>query len=371
MHRAIYEALLAEIKTGVYKRGDRMPSEALLCERFAASRITVAKAFQTLQRDGLVVRRPGSGSYVEEPSRTGSLQFGLLIPDLGKTEIFEPICQGIMHSPAAKSHSLSWGHSTGKETDPIRAMEELCHQYIEQGVAGVFFAPLEHSSAMQEGNRKIACMLQQAGIAVVLLDRCFEPYPDRSNFDLVGIDNHRAGFILTRHLLHAGASRIVFATRPNSAPTVEARIAGYRQALHTLAEGAQATVFRGDFDDAGFVRQMLSSAHPDAIICTNDVTAARLMQTLISLGVNIPGDIKMAGIDDVRYAKFLPTPLTTLRQDCAAIGAAAMAAMISRLQQPDMPTRDIFLRCELIVRASTGGPDHNRTHPLPLPRATP
>src|SRR3984893_16929373 len=72
-HRAIYEQLLAEIQSGVYKPGDRLPSEAILCERFEASRITVAKAFQSLQRDHLVVRRPGSGTYVEQPAQQNSL----------------------------------------------------------------------------------------------------------------------------------------------------------------------------------------------------------------------------------------------------------------------------------------------------------
>lgn len=230
-------------------------------------------------------------------------------------------------------------------------------QYVAQGVSGVFFAPSEHSEVMYESNLKIASMLQQAKIPVVLLDRCFEPYPDRSNFDLVGIDNHRAGYMLARHLLEVGAKRIVFATLPHTAPTVQARIAGYRQALYVLGDRSEGTVFTGDFEDAQFVKKMLGSAKPDGILCTNDVTAARLMHTLISLGVKIPADIKMAGVDDVRYAKFLPTPLTTIRQDCAGIGAAAMAAMISRLQQPDMPVRDIFLRCELVVRASTGRAD--------------
>lgn len=355
MHRAIYEELLGEIQAGVYGPGERLPSEALLCERFGASRITVAKAFQTLQNEGMVVRRPGSGTYVEMPSRSDSLQFGLLIPDLGTTEIFEPICQGIMHSPAAKSHSLSWGHSTGKERDPILAMEELCRQYIAQKVSGVFFAPSEHSEVMYEGNLKIATILRQAGIPVVLLDRCFEPYPDRSEFDLVGIDNHRAGFVLARHLLQAGAKRIVFATRQNSAPTVDARIAGCRQAIHASGSRWEAAVVSGDFEDAHFVKEMLRREKPDGILCSNDVTAARLMQTLISLGVEIPGEVMMAGVDDVRYARFLPKPLTTIRQDCAGIGAAAMGAMISRLQQPEQPVRDIYLRFDLVVRASTCG----------------
>jgi GntR family transcriptional regulator, arabinose operon transcriptional repressor len=353
-HRAIYEELLAEIQSGVYKPGDRLPSEALLCERFDASRITVAKAVQGLQRDHLVTRRPGSGTYVESPTRPNSLQFGLLIPDLGSTEIFAQICQGIVSSPAAKLHSLTWGHSTADQGDPVRAMEELCQQYMTQRVAGVFFAPLEHVKGKDEANRRIVGMLERAGIPIVLLDRCFEAYPDRSNFDLVGIDNHRAGYVLTRHLIQTGAMRIVFAMRENSASTVEARAAGYREALFALRDGAQGTIVKGDFEDLHFVEEMLGRSKPDAIVCANDVTAARLMQTLVSLGVRIPGDIKMAGVDDVRYAKFLPTPLTSVRQDCIQMGAVAMATMLKRVETPDLPVKDVLVRFELIVRASSG-----------------
>ena len=352
-HRAIYEELLAEIQSGAYKPGERLPSEALLCERFDASRITVAKAFQGLQRDHLVIRRPGSGTYVESPSRIDALQFGLLIPDLGTTEIFEPICQGIMRSPAAKSHSLTWGHSTGNESDPIKAMEELCKQYISQRVAGVFFAPSELAEGKDEANARIASMLERAGIPVVLLDRCFVPYPDRSNFDLVGIDNYRAGYVLTRHLLQMGATRIVFAMRSNSASTVEARVGGYREALYALQNGAHGEVIHGAFEDLRYVEEMLGRLRPDGIVCANDVTAAHLMQSLISLGVKIPSDIKMVGVDDVRYAKFLPTPLTTIRQDCAELGAVAMSTMLARLERPDQPVRDVLVRFELVIRASS------------------
>ena len=78
------------------------------------------------------------------------------------------------------------------------------------------------------------------------------------------------------------------------------------------------------------------------------------MRTLVSLGIRIPEDIRMAGIDDVRYATFLPTPLTTLRQDCAEIGAAAMSTMLDRISYPQHPVRDVLVQCELIVRASSG-----------------
>jgi DNA-binding LacI/PurR family transcriptional regulator len=187
-----------------------------------------------------------------------------------------------------------------------------------------------------------------------LLDRDYETYPRRSKFDLVGIDNHAAGYVLTRHLLEAGAKRIVFAMRKNSASTVQMRLGGYREALCSLAAGVAPIVFSGDFDDADVVKKMLKAERPDGIVCANDLTAARLMQTLVSLGVKIPADVRMVGIDDVSYAKFLPTPLTTLRQDCADIGAVAMSTMLDRLRYPEQPIRDVRVRCELIVRASSG-----------------
>jgi GntR family transcriptional regulator of arabinose operon len=353
-HRAIYEELLAEIQSGAFQPGDRLPSEAILCERFQASRITVAKAFQSLQRDKLVTRRPGSGTYVEKVFQESSRQFGVLIPDFGTTDIFEPICQGILRSPAGRSHSLTWGSATAEKGNKLQAAESVCQQYISQKVSGVFFAPTEHSESQDESNHRLVGMLERAGIPVVLLDRDFEHYPDRSNHDLVGIDNHRAGFVLTRHLLQAGATKIVFAMRTNSASTVEARAAGYRDALYTLQPGAVPVCFATDFTTSAELEEMLERERPDGIVCANDVTAARLMQILGGLGLRVPKDIRIVGIDDVNYAKFLPTPLTTLRQDCGEIGAVAMSTMLDRLSLPNHPVRDVLVRCELIIRGSCG-----------------
>jgi GntR family transcriptional regulator of arabinose operon len=353
-HRAIYEELLAEIQSGLYKPGDRLPSEVVLCERFQASRITVAKAFQSLQRDKLVRRQPGSGTYVEKVAKESSRQFGVLIPDFGSTDIFEPICQGILRSPAGRSHSLTWGAAMAESGDKSETAESLCRQYIAQKVSGVFFAPTEYTETSDESNRRLVAMLEGAGIPVVLLDRDFEHYPDRSNYDLVGIDNHRAGYVLTRHLLQAGAKRLVFAMRQNSASTVEARAAGYRDALYTLQPEAKPAIFSSDFSHPENIKRMLDLHRPDGIVCANDVTAARIMQTIAGLGLRVPQDIRMVGIDDVSYAQYLPTPLTTLRQDCAEIGAVAMSTMLDRLSIPTHPVRDVLVRCEMIIRGSCG-----------------
>ena len=78
------------------------------------------------------------------------------------------------------------------------------------------------------------------------------------------------------------------------------------------------------------------------------------MHDLLKMGMRIPEDIRMAGVNDVKYARFLPVPLTTLRQPCHDIGAAAMALMLDRQAAPASPTRDVLLDCELVVRQSCG-----------------
>src|SRR5437879_3151863 len=246
-YRQVFEALLRDLQSGRLKTGDRLPSEAALQQQFGASRITVARAVRDLQLAGYVDRRAGSGSYVTAPKVSDALSFGLLIPDLGETEIFEPICQGMMASPLARQHALLWGSPTSGAASKEHRAWQLCQQYIDRRVAGAFFAPLELTPGKDEVNRKIADALDAAAIPTVLLDRTVTPYPERGGHDLVGIDNRRAGYRITEHLLRLGSRRIAFVAVEHAAATVKAREAVYREALHAwnspieraLVHGAQ------------------------------------------------------------------------------------------------------------------------------------
>jgi DNA-binding LacI/PurR family transcriptional regulator len=96
----------------------------------------------------------------------------------------------------------------------------------------------------------------------------------------------------------------------------------------------------------------------DAILCANDMTAAQLMRTLLGAGLRIPEEIRVAGIDDVRYAGLLPVPLTTFHQPCREIGAAAIATMLDRIANPHLPARSILLNGHVVVRQSCGAIKH-------------
>jgi len=354
-HRQVHDELLAAIKSGEYAPGDRLPSEIELGRRYDTSRITIAKAVNELQKQGFVSRRAGSGTHVLPHASSKGHLFGLLIPDLGRTEIFEPICHGMMRSPVAKQHSLLWGHAVGSVAEQEHEAEQLCYQYIAQKVSGVFFAPLELTPRKDIVNRRIVSALERARIPVVLLDRCLAPYPERSSYDMVGIDNQRSGFMIANHLMKFGCSRIAFFALPFSAPTVDARAAGWRNAHFSKGIALDARMeWHGDPEDAVFIKRILKESDPQAIMCANDATAARLMHTLQAIGVGVPEEIRITGIDDVKYAAMLPVPLTTQHQDCADIGSAAMATMLSRIAHPELPVRDILLQTRTVVRASCG-----------------
>jgi len=351
--------LRKSITLGEYKEGERLPSEADLVVRFQTSRLTVQRALKELQHSNLIERRAGSGTFVRRADRSEQHVFGLLIPGLGETEIFEPICQGMARAGRAGGHALLWGDTTHTPSDNDSGKEEqtktLCEYYISRDVTGIFFAPLELTASKDDVNQWVVDALEKARIPVVLLDRGIYRYPRRSPFALVGIDNRWAGFVMAEHLLRHGCRRLMYVAKPRSAPTVEVRALGFRDAVEAFqVSGARGQVHIADPEDVPALQGVFASGVPDGIVCANDITAARLMQSLEQLGLRVPNDVRIVGIDDVKYACLLGVPLTTLRQPCREIGETAITTMLERIAHPNMPARDVLLECKLVVRQSCG-----------------
>ena len=363
-YKRVYLDLRGALTDGTHREGDKLPSENEMVERFGVSRPTVRRALAQLVAEGFIERRMGAATVVSNRSEHETLVFGLLIPELGSTEIFEPICQGISQAHSRGRHELLWGPSFLPGASKEVQAEKLCQYYIERQVSGVFFAPMEHFEGRDEVNLSIARALDEANIPIVLLDRDIVIFPERSKYDLVGIDNHRAGYVLAEYLLSTGSRRVAFLASPFSAHTVDARIGGYKEALHAeVGSAAQPMVRWINPNDVAAIQEFLDQARPDAIICANDFTAAHLLKTVSSLGVQVPEQIRIAGIDDVKYAQLLQTPLTTIRQPCQEIGSTALLAMLDRIAHPAAPAREFIVDFQLIIRKSTQAERHEQSEP--------
>ena len=359
-HSEISRHLETEIASGKYGDGARLPSEVQLVKQFNVSRPTVARALRDLEAKDLIERRAGSGTYVRSNSErtTASRILGLLVPGLANTEIFQIICGEIASLARVGEYGLLWGGSTNPrvETDAsLKHAEEICKQFIDRKISGVFFAPAELQSGQKEANTHLAESLREAGIPVVLLDRDLMEFPGRSDFDLVGLDNMASGFMVAEHLIKLGCRKPLFVARPFSAATVNARIAGVREAIvrHHIEPAANWVRF-GDPADLKFVRSLVAGRQADAFICANDDTAAVLLRTLESEGVRAPRDVRVVGFDDVKYATLVSVPLTTIHQPCRDIAVMAFRTMMERLAEPTLPARSISLTPRLVVRESCG-----------------
>lgn len=363
-HHAISRQLATEILAGKYRQNGRLPSETQLVKRFDVSRPTIGRALRSLQEEGLVERRAGSGTYVrlnkERPTdlRSSSPQLGMIVPSLRQTEIFESICGELASLARMHDYGLWWGGSASPVSEAkmtVEEAEELCTHFIERGVAGVFFVPFEHQADREASNRRITERLRQAGIPVVLIDRDIGGFPNRSEFDLVSADNFAGGYLLAEHLIKLGMKRLAYVMRPLTASTVDARIAGARIAMlnHGL-ESPRKFIYSGDPTDTKFVRTFAQAHQLDAILCTSDHLAAQLLQTLNRLGISVPKDLRIVGFDNVRFASLLTIPLTTMEQPCRDIALTAFNALLERISNSTLPPRTLMVTPRMVVRESCG-----------------
>ena len=363
-HRTVSRQLATEIIAGKYRQTGRLPSEAQFVKRFGVSRPTIGRALKDLQEQGLIDRRRGSGTFVRpEKDRAHAAhssipQLGMIVPNLRHTEIFESICGELASLARVNDYGFWWGASSSPISEPRMTVEEaetLCARFIERGVAGVFFVPFEHQADREAANRRITEHLRHAGIPVVLVDRDIGAFPNRSAYDLVGVDNFAGGYQLAEHLIKLGARRLGYVMRPLTASTVDTRIAGARIAM--LAYGLKVPehfVYTGDPTDLKFVRSFTQSRQLDAVLCTSDHLAAQLLQSLARLNIRVPQDLRLVGFDDVRFASLLTIPLTTMEQPIRDIAITAVSALRERMTNSTLPPRTLMLTPRLVVRESCG-----------------
>jgi DNA-binding LacI/PurR family transcriptional regulator len=348
---------------GKYRQTGRLPSEAHFVRRFGVSRPTIGRAFKDLQEQGLIDGRRGPGTYVRSdsdpaPDAHASHQLGLIVPTMLHTEIFEHLCGELASLARVNNYQFWWGANVSSFNESKVTLEDaeaLCSKYIERGVVGVFFVPFEHQSNREDANRRITEFLRQAGVPVVLLDHDLGPFPSRSGYDVIGVDNFCGGYVVAEHLIKLGMRRLAYVTRPLTASTVDARIAGARIAM--LTHGLRIPeefVFVGDPADIKFVRSFGLSHQFDAILCASDHIAAQVLQNLSRLGIRVPHDLRLVGFDNVRFASLLTIPLTTVEQPCHDIAFTAFNALRERIRNPTLPARTLILTPRLIVRETCG-----------------
>lgn len=171
------------------------------------------------------------------------------------------------------------------------------------------------------------------------------------------IDNRAAARSLTEHLIGLGHRRIAMIQGPRRSPLTRDRVAGYRDALDAAGIPPDvALLCPGDFTPAsGYAAAgalLAVEAPPTAIFCESDEMAIGAISRLKQAGLSVPGDMSVAGFDDIDFASYSDPALTTIAQPAEAFGRRAVSMLIDILEERDLGERHVVLPHELIIRDS-------------------
>ena len=208
-------------------------------------------------------------------------------------------------------------------------------------------------------------ILDRLGIPVITIGNRQVGWPS------VRIDDAQAMALATRHVIGLGHTRIGYAgTVPSSVTHLQTPLDRREAFDRTLAEHhlscPPAWVLECDWtahDAAEHALTMLAGDdRPTAIVAASDEIAFGVLSAARRLGLEVPRDLSVIGIDDHVHAEIFD--LTTVRQDVEQQGRRAGRLMLDTLRGREVPhDHDELHAVELVVRGSTGAPGASRLPP--------
>ncbi len=197
--------------------------------------------------------------------------------------------------------------------------------------------------------------LVREGFPIVLLGQLNEV-----DFSFVDVDNAGAARMATEHLIVLGHRRIGLITNAPLLYTASRdRLQGYRLALeaHDLPYDDNLVRYGNFREESGYeaMSQLLAlPKRPTATFVASDLVAFGAMEIIKEQGLAIPEDVAIVGFDDVRLARYVDPPLTTVHLPAYEQGRCAGDMLIRLINGEKVEQREVFLQTELVVRQSCG-----------------
>lgn len=197
-------------------------------------------------------------------------------------------------------------------------------------------------------------VLQESGLPLVSVENSLP------GFSSVAVDNHRGGYLGAGYLMKRGYTLLAFAGERSSHDfTLEStsqRLRGFLDALEaTQTPRIEDFIYMGEIGDNSLIQwfsNLFSRAvHPQAVLCSSDLIAAKLIQTAGQLGKSIPRDIAILGFDNLDMAEYLN--LSTVNQHLDYSGQLAGSMLKEILESKgDREKRTVFLDLEVVQRGT-------------------
>ena len=215
----------------------------------------------------------------------------------------------------------------------------------DEHVAGVILSPSD--PAGEEIGELI-----DAGIHVVAFDR--EVADPRA--DTVIADNVDGLATATRLLIELGHTQIAYVGGRRGVETSIERLKGYQQAMRAAGLKPMSAIgnFRIEGGREAVARLLTAPVRPTALVVGNNLMTLGALKAARDLGIRIPDELALVGVDDPYWAEFVNPPITSLAQPVSAMAREAVSMLLARVAGEDGPPARSLHSLGLIVRSSSG-----------------
>lgn len=343
LYMVVRDAVREAIDAGIFSPGEQMPSTKELSEQMAVSLVTAHRALQELVTAGVLQRSQGRGTfvhdrYLETRGMMMDVRLGLIfnreasIADFYHGQILEGVRQAAQ-SLGIDLVMLRFGEDVRKE----------CSGYL-------FVNPLPGElEAMADTSRR------RPPTVVV------GAHSEIADIPAIDVDNADMARQGVNHLSALGHSRIAYIGAADQISNSQDRWQGFVDACKergiSLRENnlIKSSSWRlTEPEKMSLIRALSAPNRPTAVFAAGYYFALDLYTAAATVGLRIPEDLSVVGVDDPPSAPLLMPPLTTLRQPLIQLGHAAVTALAGKITHPDAPIEARVLRAELVARKSSG-----------------
>lgn len=286
--------------------------------------------------------KPNAVALSLKNSRTNTI--GVIIPEIVHY-FFSSVISGIEDVTYEAGYNVMICQSNERYEREVSNSQALLANRVEGALVSI---------SKETHNFEHLHNLEDSDIPLVFFDRI----PEGFSSDKVIINDRRAAYQATRHLIETGCRHIAHLAAPQSLDIGRCRLEGYRDAL------AEAGIpFNPDYvmaaDSYNLARSatrelMHLSVPPDGIFAVNDLTAIGVMKTLQELEYDIPNDVAVMGFSAGRFSDFTTPTLSSVDQHGYEMGAEATRILLKRIQHPDSEKGEtVSVATNLIIREST------------------
>lgn len=222
---------------------------------------------------------------------------------------------------------------------------EFIKDLLSIKVAGVIITPAK-------GNPESVKILKDFNIPYVLANR----YLKRNEDNYVIADDVKAGYLATDYLIKKRFKKVIFINGFEDITSAVDRGIGYKNALRdNNLSYLKSQIYSGIINNTeGYNitknKVLLDHKPPFSILCYSDYIASGVIKCLSEMGLKIPDDIAIMGIDNIELFSFFHPGLTTVSIPKFQIGKESVKMLFNLIENPDYPDNRIVLESKLIIR---------------------